>query len=413
MAKVYTFNTALHHTLRFLVTPWFRKHYPYHLSNPEILKEMKPPYVLLPNHMMKWDVALIGIIIKDPIHYMASDTHFRSKSTRFFMKKLGTFPKSKAKSDLKAIKHMMSLKEQSKIICIYPEGQMTWDGKTMPLFYSTAKLLKLLKLPVYVPISKGSYGVEPRWAKARRKGEIEYTIYPLNRDGKSFKQMSVDEIYEKMNSILKRDEYKTIEDNKWNYSSDSLAEYLENFLFICPECHNITSMHSKGDIFYCKECGFTQKLTHRYHFQAVKGGLSPFETPADWSEWQREKLKDLLDSYRKEDSHVPFMEDKQLEIKTGHRQDPTRTLTKKGEMALYSDYILLKIEKGEIQKLPLDEINGIHVMTRHKLEFYHKRTLYMIDFPDIRTSGYKWLCALRLLGLPSSYAWSGEEVERN
>lgn len=413
MAKVYTFNRALHHTLRSLVRPWFNKHYPYHLSNPEILKEMKPPYILLPNHMMKWDVVLIGLIIKDPIHYMASDSHFRNKTTRFFMKKLGTFPKSKARSDLNAIKHMINLKEQAKVICIYPEGQMTWDGKTFPLFYSTAKLLKLLKLPVYVPVSRGSYAVQPRWSKERRKGPIEYTIHPLIRDGRSLKQMSVDKIYEQMESLLKRDEYISIEERRWEYSSDSLSEYLENFLFICPECRKIATMYSQGDMFSCRACGFSQKLTPRYHFQSEDLKAARFETPADWNEWQRVKLKELLGSYRETDSLTPFMGDKLLMVKTGYRQNPTRMWAEKGELALYRNHLLLKNETGENRKLPLYEINGVHVMTRHKLEFYHGKTLYMIDFPDIRTSGYKWLCALRLLGLPSSYAWSGEEVEKN
>ncbi len=412
MTKVYTFNTALHHFLRGLVAPWFRKRYDFRLTNPEILEELKPPYILLPNHLMKWDMVLIGILIRDPIHYMASESHFRKKWSSFFLKKLGAFPKAKAKSDLGAIKHMMSLKEQSKIICIYPEGQMSWDGQNLPLFYSTAKLIKMMKIPAYVVVTHGAFAAQPRWAKARRKGPVEYTIKTLSADGRSLKQMSPDEIFNKMETLFQTDEYDFIRTKDWHYESEERAEYLENFLFICPECKEIASMRSHRNTFTCTCCGFSLELDSQYRFKA-KGGIYPgIDTPAAWNEWQRTELKELLDNYIREDSHKPFMTDSEMKIQTGYKQDAPRVWTEKGEIGLFKDHIMLRSETGEVRLLPLEELSGIHVMTRQKLEFYHHKTLYMFAFRDIRLSGYKWLCALRTLGLPSSYAWASEDVEK-
>ena len=412
MAKVYTFNPALHHILKAIVSPWFKFRYPFHLTNPEILKEMKGPYILLPNHMMKWDVVLIGLIIKDPIQYMASDAHFREKSKRFFMKKLGTFPKSKAKSDLGAIRHMMSLKEQSKIICIYPQGQMSWDGQPLPSFYSTAKLLKLLKIPAYVPVWSGAYAVQPRWSKGRRKGPIEVTIHPLARDGRSFKGMSTDEIFDKLTDLIKTDEYALIRRRKWKYRSKNKAEYLENMLFLCPECRQIATLRSEGDSISCCSCGFSCLLDDQYSFRSAAGKSVPFENPAAWNEWQRTELTGLLKSYNKEKSRDPFMVDRNIQIKTGYRQEPPVLWAEKGEIALFRDRIQLRSEEGTLLNIPLSELSGGHVLTRQKLEFYHEKTLYIFDFPDIRLSGYKWLCAMRALGLPGSYAWASEEAEK-
>ena len=413
MAGAYTLHKPLFHTLRFMAGPWFRKHYPVRLTNPEILKEMKPPYVLLPNHMMRWDMVLLGLIIRDPVHFMAADSHFRKNPARFFMKCLGAFPKAKAKNDTAAIRHMMSLREQSKAICIYPEGQMSWDGGSLPLYYSTAKLLKLLKMPVYVPAITGAYAFQPRWAKEKRNGPMEMTIRPLFKDPGELKNLSPDEIYKKMTALVHHtDEYDAIEERGWDYVSEAPAEYLENLLYLCPDCRRIAVLRSEGSRISCTACGFSLELNSRYRFSSPLEETLRFTTPREWNTWQRTALKGLLDEYSRGNEGKPFMIDRDLYIRTGERQSPLRVWTEKGELALLKDHLLLKSGEGEIRILPLEELSGIHVLTRHKLELYHNRTLYTFDFPDVRLSGYKWLCALRLMGLPSSYAWSDEEVEK-
>jgi len=361
---------------------------------------------------MKWDMVLLNMEIPHPVHYMTSESHYRKAAPRFFLSLLGTIPKAKAKSDLEAIRRIMDLKTAGKVICIYPEGQMTWDGRIMPLFYSTAKLLRLLKVPVYVPVFSGGHAAQPRWGKERRSGPIELTIHPLFRDGKELKKQTPDEIFNRISAVLSNDDYRLIRESGWEYRSDSLAEYLENILFICPECHTVASLGSEGNRLSCSHCGFAQELNSRYEFLDREGNPGRFTDPAEWNEWQRGILKELLEVYRKGSSDSPFMVDRDVTIKTGHRKDPMKNWAEKGELALFRDHILLRNDGDEVRIIPLEEISGIHVMTRQKLEFYHDRTLYAFYFPNLRISGYKWLCALRTLELPSTYAWPAENTER-
>ena len=411
MNKIHTFTPLLYSFLKNLVAPWFHANYPVKLTNPEILKEMQPPYILLPNHMMKWDMVLLGLKIKDPVHYMAADSHFRKNPGRFCMKALGAFPKAKAKSDLGAIKHMMALKEKHKAICIYPEGQMSWDGGPLPLYYSTAKLLKLLKIPVFVPIHNGAYAAQPRWAKSRRKGPIELTIHPLFPDGSALKKISPDEIYEKLTDLIKTDEYSLLKERNWEYKSSESAEYLENLLFLCPECREIATLTSRGSTISCRSCGFSQTLSSQYTFS--NNDLSPgrFPTPREWNAWQRSTLKELLDNYRQKETEASFMEDTDMTIRVADKKGTPREWTRNGKIALQKEHLILSAEEGR-KELLLKELSGINIMTRQRLELYHNETFYVFDFPDLRDSGYKWLCALRTLGLPSSYAWPGEEIEK-
>lgn len=417
MNRVRTFNRGLYLFLKYTVGFWFKAVYPVRIVHPEILEKLKPPYLVLPNHTMKWDAVLLERIFPDPLHCMAADTHFRKPLVAFLFSLIGAFPKAKAKSDLGAIRHMMELKKRKKVICVYPEGQMSWDGAQMPLFYSTAKLIKLLKLPVYIPRFTGGSAVFPRWGKEKRKGPMELTVSCLFEGEAEIKALDVDEIY---NRLCAMHEYSDLEELKargWRYESDSRAEYLENALFICPSCRKTASLRSEGNGIFCRSCGFRAELDDQYRFfyetdtEECCAGYLP-ASPLDWNQWQRRILPELLDAYLADPGEKPFLEDRKLRIRTGHRMEPLALWTSEGGLALVPGYLELSSGEGELRRIPLKGLSGVHIMTRQTLEFYHDKTLYTVHFSDLRDSGYKWLCCLRILGIPSSYAWHGEETER-
>jgi len=413
MTRLKIFKKPFYLFLKYTVGFWFKINYPVRIKNPEVLKEMKPPYLLLPNHTMKWDAVLLNIIFPEPLHCMASESHFRKPVIAFLLSLLGAFPKAKAKNDLGAIKHMMDLKSRDKVICLFPEGQMSWDGGGLPLFYSTSKLVKLLKVPVYVPVLTGGSAVFPRWGLSKRKGPMELTIHTLFSDSAEIKSLTPDEIFDRMSGVLQyRDLDRSIRERGWTYKSRARAEYLEDILFICPSCRSIASLESRGNDLTCRSCGLSGQLDDSYNFSfQTAPEISP-GSPLEWNQWQEQVLPGLLQEYKAEESTRPFMVDNDIMIKTGYRMNPLKVWTKKGQMALFRDHIMLRPETGDLRLIPFDEINSVHVMTRQKLEFYHDRTLYVFFFRDLRVSGYKWLCILRKLGVPSSYAWHGEEVER-
>ena len=413
------FSKPLYLILKATAGTWFRIFYPVKITNPEIFKEMEPPYLILPNHVMKWDAVLINNLFPEPLNCMVSESHYRKPHIAFLLSLLGAFPKAKAKSDLGAIRHMMDLKKLNKNICVYPEGQMSWDGSSLPLFYSTAKLIQLLKLPVYAPVFSGGTAVFPRWGKGKRKGPMELTIHRIFKDSKEIKALDSDGVFKRMEEILSHsvtDSGRALIERNWSYRSNSRAEYLENVLFICPSCRSIKTLASRGNTLLCGSCGHTAELNEYYEFRykeekTAQSGRLPGNL-MEWNQWQKEVLPGMLNEYCTSSEEKPFMSDSDVEIKTGFRMDPLKTWTSRGEISLYKEHVLLRSGEGEMRRIPFAEISAVHVMTRQKLEFYHDRTLYVFFFPTLRVSGYKWLCALRTLGVPSSYAWHGEEVEK-
>ena len=115
---------------------------------------------------------MAGIYIKHQIFYIASDAVFRSLFFKFLVQLLGAIPKTKAQSDIDALKNIIRIKEDGNIIGIFPEGRRTWDGVTLPLVYSTSKLIRMLKVPVVTVVFKGGFFSQPRWGFHIQKGKI-------------------------------------------------------------------------------------------------------------------------------------------------------------------------------------------------------------------------------------------------
>ena len=105
---------------------------------------LKPPFVLIPNHQGFWDPFLAAVYFKDPVYYITSDAVFRSRLFGFLLNFLGAIPKTKSQSDLDALKNIFEIKEDGRSIGIFAEGQRTWDGLTLPVIKSTSKLIRML-----------------------------------------------------------------------------------------------------------------------------------------------------------------------------------------------------------------------------------------------------------------------------
>ena len=59
------------------------------------VKNLKPPYLVLGNHVGHWDPFVTGNFLPHYIHFVSSEAAFRSSFNHFFLTRLGTIPKKK------------------------------------------------------------------------------------------------------------------------------------------------------------------------------------------------------------------------------------------------------------------------------------------------------------------------------
>lgn len=403
-----------------------------------VLGSVKPPYLLIGNHTCNWDAFLMSFAVKAPIHFVASDEYFRTPLLRFLLHLVGGIPKTKNTSDLQPIRTMIALKKVGAILGIYPEGNRNWDGVTGPLFESTAKLVKLFRIPVIAVVTTGGSLSDPRWARHPRTGRMHLDFHLLFTP-EDCKTLSEAEIHVKMVEALAHDDHPASEAraaaNKepFRFHGKRLAERLELFLFQCASCKQVNTLATHEDILHCTACGLTVRYGEdgRLHpdnpfsststntpdsetTSASAGTLSaasfknplftapvPFALTRDWNRWQCANLQSAIQN------HLPFPALSPVErdpILLGNDDAHLQTGGKLGDLVhvgtgtlhLHPDRLIFYGTDApeSILTFPLDGITGLNIQYNNRVEFYHQDVLYRFSFPIQIVSVWKWHQAL-------------------
>ncbi|MFP4431471.1 MAG: lysophospholipid acyltransferase family protein [Spirochaetaceae bacterium] len=364
-------------------------------ENLEIFESLKPPYVVLPNHQSAIDPFFVNRFVPAPIHYVVSDSNFRSRLLSFGLGLVGSIPKTKAVSDLETVKNIVKIKANRGIIGIYPEGQNTWDGATLPIIPSTAKLLKSLKVPVVIAKVQGAFLSMPRWARGIRRGRTRVSFF-LGFTPADLKALTAEEIREKMAEHLAHDEFAFQKRVGWTFRSKHRAEYLEMVLFTCPECRKMNTLVSRGNNLRCGNCGYEVTVAPSGFFRRREGPLH-FDTILAWNRWQIRELEKLLDEKREVFLSTPLFQEADMRLEKGYKSLPLRPLGT-GELFLFSDkLVFVAADTGTAREFSVPEIEGINVQNGENLEFYYRDSLYKIRNRDRRGNSYKYYAAIRHL----------------
>lgn len=207
------------------------------------------PYLIVANHSHLLDPFFIGAVIRKPIFQMASNEFFRKPLVRRFMWAMGAFPRKKGFVDFKSIKYAIHLVRQGHPLGIYPEGGRNWDGETLPILHSTAKLVKLLNVPLVTVVVKGNYKAYPRWANRRRKSPITIQVAEPVTFGRDTPDEEI--LQHIQRGIYNNDNYTPVP----YIRGKNPAEGLTRLLWRCPACRELESLQERGgDRLVCATC---------------------------------------------------------------------------------------------------------------------------------------------------------------
>jgi len=306
--------------LRMTFVPWLRIRFNLKEENLEAVNRLPPPYLLLPNHTCVFDPFLVNSLVRPPVHYVVTDASFRSRLVALGHSLVGSIPKTKVMSDMESMRNIMSVRDRGGIIGIFPEGQSSWDGHTLPLLSSTGKLVKLLKIPVVTARVTGAYLSWPRWAKKGRHGNVR-VHFEIAYTPEELKRASPDEIQERIAQLLEQDAFEHNRAAMQKFEGKDRAEYLERALFICPACERIGTLDSSGDEFGCIECGYGVRFNEYGFFEPLKGPLH-FTTVREWNVWQIDEYTRRLDQYLDNQQDGPFLAGERVRVQVGRRSEP-------------------------------------------------------------------------------------------
>lgn len=382
--------------LRWTFGRWLRRTYGLEGEGLGIFREIKPPFVLVCNHVTTRDPFFVSTLVPEPVWWVSSDAYLRSAPLRFLLSLVGAIPKAKAIPDLVTVDAIVkTVRKRKGVIGIFPEGEQSWDGRTQRLGKAGAKLFKLLKVPVIVARIQGGYAALPRWTWKRRGGGVRVTFEKV-LGPEELATMDFDAIEATLVSALHHDDLAWIESEGRNYRSRRRAERLELALFMCPTCSGLGTMRSEGATLRCESCGAAQLLDGRYRFRRLGATEPRFGDPREWMEWQAAAVSMLAFEAVAGRREGPLFSDEDVRVLRGRHMRPLSAVAR-GRLELHRDRMELVEADGTHLVFHLRDIDGIGILTRQTLEFHVGRHLYRATFAHRGVSALKWRLAVEAL----------------
>ncbi|MBP3691852.1 MAG: 1-acyl-sn-glycerol-3-phosphate acyltransferase [Clostridia bacterium] len=361
------------------------------------MEGLKPPYILLSNHMyfVDFELCAMGTLPHRVNNVVSIDGYYRRP---WLMELIGAICTRKFTMDLGLIKSIRKVLKRGDILSMYPEARYSPCGTTSYMPESLGKLIKLNKVPVVAVVHHGNYLHSPFWNYRNKRKVPLYTTMTQVLTAEQVKNMTAEEINAAVKAALAYDDYRYQKENGIKICEPFRAEGMHKILYQCPECMTEFKMDSKGTEIFCTECGKRWNLNEDGTLSALKGETKFTHVP-DWFEWERAQVREQVQSgiYSFADEvEVYSMPRCWRFIKLGKAHlthDTQNGFVLKGNYR-DSDY--------EIQRRPLDS-NSLHIE-------YDYCYIKPFDCVDISTENDSFYCYPTKQNVVTKLAFATEEI---
>ncbi len=326
------------------------------------------PALIIPNHGCAWDPLLVAMSLRDHHAYFVASEHlFRlGLVSRLIESLVAPIPRRKASTGTDTVKACLRHLRAGHSVCLFAEGEQCWDGRNIPIFPATGKLARSSGATLVTYRLEGNYLSLPRWGKGIRRGKVRgypVGIYPPD----VLKTMSATEIEALINRDIFENAWIRQRQNPVAFRGKNRAKGMERALYLCPRCRKIDSLQSEGNRIFCS-CGLNLEFTETGFFEPSQ----PFETLAEWEDWQKQALRDGAFSYAGEDGLLFSDPDVTLAlIKTGHEE----SLLGQGALCQYKDRLLCAGHSFPLQDISyMADVLASRLLLTVQGEYYEIRT---------------------------------------
>ena len=280
------------------------------------MEGLEGPYLMLVTHssMVDFNVMLKATHPHKVNNVMTLEGF--NTYTEPLMRSLGVLGTRKYINDMNLIRNIKyCIEKLGNTFVLFPEARYSLDGCTSYIPSSTAKLIKVLKVPVVVLKIQGNFITCPQWNKINKKTHVEaQMVQIITRE--ECKDISLDEIAGRIREHFTYDDYKWQLENKIKIDHPKRAEGLHALLYKCPHCKAESQMDSKGAKLFCNACGKTWEMDEYGQLHALDG-KTEFSHIPDWSNWERACVR------------------KEIEEGTYYFEDTVRVETLPGSLKFY------------------------------------------------------------------------------
>lgn len=352
----------------------------YGITVKKFKEQKKTPYLILLNHQTPFDQFFVGMSFRGPIYYLATEDIFSNGWVSLLIKWLvAPIPIKKQAGDVAAVKNCIRVAREGGTICIAPEGNRTYSGKTEYMSDAIAPLARKLKLPIALYRIEGGYGTEPRWSDVIRRGKMRSYVSRVI-EPQEYAKMTDSELFDAIEKGLYVNE--AIADGEFHHKKR--AEYLERAVYVCPNC-GLSKFESHNAVIECKNCGIQIEYQPNKELKGI-GFDFKFRFVNDWYEYQKDFIN-ALDTNKYIDAAIYY---DTAQLSQVIIREKKILLRKAAEIALYGDRIVIDTGKTDEMVLPFAQISVVAVLGRNKLNIYFGDKVYQLK-GDKRFNALKYV----------------------
>lgn len=250
------------------------------------------PCIVIPNHVTAWDPLLVAMSFpKKQMYFVASEHLFRKGLVSSILNFLvAPISRKKASMGTDTVRNCLRHLKAGHSVCLFAEGEATWNGISGKVFPATGKLVKSSGATLVTYKLEGAYLSKPRWGKGVKRGRVKghpVRVYPPEE----LRVMSPGEITDAINADIFENAWQRAKEEPVHYKGKSPAENIETALFLCPGCRKIGTIRGENSKVKCRNCNFEAFFTELGTFEPPQ----PFENLAQWDEWQFKELEAFKD----------------------------------------------------------------------------------------------------------------------
>lgn len=330
----------------------------------------KGPALVFSNHVHILDSFMISAMFPYHIRWVAGAYLFKMKALGFLLRAcFGSIPKAQGRSDIRTIRDISDALKYNDIVGLFPEGTRTWDGEMMDIVGGTAKLIKMLKVSAIFISVKGGFSAHPRWAAHDRKGSVTIAVSKILTP-EEIAASSKDELKAAVRDALSFSNDKWQETARVPFVSKRRAEGIEGLFYQCPCCKAYSTIQSKGERFYCVNCGAEASLDVYDRIVPVKG--VKYTRLSEWHNDERRALKTLT---KKGATGAVFPEDRGVLFLKSVRGKFV-TLSKSFRLLTTLKDMTFTFSDGNVRTFDFSDIQTMVVNAKQSIDFFSKGENY-------------------------------------
>ncbi|MCD7956277.1 MAG: 1-acyl-sn-glycerol-3-phosphate acyltransferase [Lachnospiraceae bacterium] len=268
----------------------------------------KEPCLVVVNHTCYFDPLIVAMSVDQPLCFVTGENLLRHRFPAFLaVDVFRSIPCSKGKMNIGTILEISRSLKTGHYVCMFAEGNITYDGATAPLAPVNGKLFGALRCTVVTVAVTGAYQVIPRWSSRLSRGNVSAELKGVYTK-EMLHNMTPEEIVARFNQDLYV-EQPAAEDSPLakricmgkRPSGDGVpiarktchrsAKGIHYVLYACPECGSLGKIRGKGSKICCSGCG---RVWEYNGLGKIEDGR--FRTIWQWNRWQMGFVRELVES---------------------------------------------------------------------------------------------------------------------